>query len=103
MGLSKYNRRQCKDDSLTSPDKEGLNPSEGLALHTIYLKFKVVDLIKCLTKVSDPLLTDNLIPQTGVAEINTQWHFKYPLLVQTPINLASFPKLSGTGMTYLIR
>ena len=44
------------------------------------------------------IVTDDLIliPQ------NKQWHFKYPLLVQTPINLTSFPKLSRIGMTSLI-
>ena len=47
--------------------------------------------------------TDDLSPETGAAEINTQCHIKYPLLVQTPINLASFHKLSGTtGMASLI-
>ena len=46
--------------------------------------------------------TVDLIPKTDVAEINTQWPFRFPLLVKTPIRKASFPKLSGTGMTFLI-
>ena len=40
--------------------------------------------------------------KTGVAEINTQWPFRFPLLVKTPIRKASFPKLSGTGMSSLV-
>ena len=39
------------EDSLTSFNKEGLDPSAGLALHTVVFYFlkelKVVDLIKC--------------------------------------------------------
>ena len=31
----------------------------------------------------------DLIPKTGVAEINTQWPFRFPLLVKTPIRKAS--------------
>ena len=46
--------------------------------------------------------TDNLIPKRSVAKINTQRHFKHTLLVQTPINYASFPKQLGTRMTSLI-
>ena len=45
------------------------------------------------------ILTVDLNPKTGVAEINTQWPFRYPLLVKMPIRKASFPKLSGTRMT----
>ena len=37
-----------------------------------------------------------LSPKTGVAEINTQWLFRFPLLVKTPIRKAAFLKLSGT-------
>ena len=36
------------------------------------------------------------------AETNTLLHFRHPLQVQTPINIASFLRLSGTGMTSLI-
>ena len=43
--------------------------------------------------------TDYLIPKRSVAKINTQWHFKQALLVQTLINYASFPKQHRTGMT----
>ena len=39
-----------------------------------------------------------LSQRTGVAEINTQWSFRFPLLVRIPIRKASFPKQSGTGM-----
>ena len=46
--------------------------------------------------------TDDLITKTGVAEINTQWPLRFPLLVKTPIRKASFPRLSGTGMSSLI-
>ena len=46
--------------------------------------------------------TDYLIPKRSVAKINTQWHFKHTLLVQTPINYASFPKQHMTRMTALI-
>ena len=45
--------------------------------------------------------TDYLIPKRSVAKINTQWHFKHTLLVQTSINYASFPKQHGTRMTSL--
>ena len=38
--------------------------------------------------------TDDLILKTGVAEINTQWPFRYPLLVKTRIKIAYFLKLS---------
>ena len=38
--------------------------------------------------------TDDLILKTGVAEINTQWPFRYPLLVKPRIKIAYFPKLS---------
>ena len=42
--------------------------------------------------------------KTGVAEINTRWPFRFPLLVKTPLRKASFTKLSvlGTGMFSLI-
>ena len=39
--------------------------------------------------------TDYLIPKRSVAKINTQWHFKYTLLVQTPINYAFFKNNTG--------
>ena len=45
--------------------------------------------------------TDDLIPRTGLAEINTQWFFCFPLLVKMPTRKASFPKLSGNGMSCL--
>ena len=44
-----------------------------------------------------------LSQRTGVAEINTHWSFRFPLLVRIPIRKASFPKQSGTGMPSLIR
>ena len=34
--------------------------------------------------------------KTGVADINIQWPFRFPLLLKTSIRKASFPKLSGT-------
>ena len=43
-----------------------------------------------------------LSQRTGVAEINTQWSFRIPLLVRIPIRKASFPKQLGTGMPSLI-
>ena len=43
-----------------------------------------------------------LSQRTGVAEINTHWSFRFPLLVKIPIRKASFPKQSGTGMPSLI-
>ena len=46
--------------------------------------------------------TDDLIPKNRLAEINTQWSFRFPLLVKMPTRKASFPKLSGTGMSSLI-
>ena len=46
--------------------------------------------------------TDYLFPKRSVAKINTQWHFKPTLLIQTPINYASFPKQHVTRMTSLI-
>ena len=46
--------------------------------------------------------TDDPIPKKSVAEINTQWPFRFPLLVRIPIRKASFPKQSGTGMPSLI-
>ena len=36
--------------------------------------------------------TDDLIQRTGVAEINSQWSFRFPLLVQMPTRKASFHK-----------
>ena len=46
--------------------------------------------------------TDDLIQRTGVAEINSQWSFRFPLQVKMPTRKASFHKLSGTGMSSLI-
>ena len=46
--------------------------------------------------------TVDLIPKTGVAEINTQWALRFALLVKMPIRKAYFPKLSDTGMTFPI-
>ena len=46
--------------------------------------------------------TDDLIPRTGVAEINTHWSFRLRLLVKMPTRKVSFPKLSGTGMSPII-
>ena len=46
--------------------------------------------------------TDDLIPRTGVAEINTHWSFRFPLLVKMPTRKVSFLKLSGTGKSSLI-
>ena len=43
-----------------------------------------------------------LSQRTGVAEINTHWSFRFPLLVRIPIRKASFPKQSGPGMPSLI-
>ena len=43
-----------------------------------------------------------LSQRTGVAEINTQWSFRFPLLIRIPIRKASFHKQSGTGMPSLI-
>ena len=43
-----------------------------------------------------------LSQRTGVAEINTHWSFRFPLLVKMPTRKVSFPKLSGTGMSSLI-
>ena len=40
-----------------------------------------------------------LSQRTGVAEINTHWSFRFPLLVKMPTRKVSFPKLSGTGMS----
>ena len=40
--------------------------------------------------------------RTGIAEINTQWSFRFPLLVRIPKRKASLPKQSGTGMPSLI-
>ena len=37
----------------------------------------------------------DLIPKTGVAEINTQWPFRFPLLVKTPIRKAFPPNYQG--------
>ena len=42
-----------------------------------------------------------LFPRLGVAEINTPWPFRYPLLVKMSISIASSLRLSGTGMTSL--
>ena len=43
-----------------------------------------------------------LSQRTGVAEINTHWSFRFPLLVKMPTRKVSFPKLLGTGMSSLI-
>ena len=40
-----------------------------------------------------------LFPRLGVAEISNPWPFRYPLLVNISISIASSPRLSGTGMT----
>ena len=61
----------------------------------------LISLCKCL-KVKPEFLQLTLSPKTGVAEINIQWPFRFPLLVKTSIRKASFLKLSGTGMTSLI-
>ena len=46
--------------------------------------------------------TDELIPKNRLAEINTYWSFRFPLLVKMHTRKVSFPKLSGTGMSSLI-
>ena len=46
--------------------------------------------------------TDDRIPILCAAEISTLWPFTYPLLVKTPMKIASFLELSGIGMTSLI-
>ena len=43
-----------------------------------------------------------LSQRTGVAEINTHWSFRFPLLVKMPTRKVSFPKLSGNGISSLI-
>ena len=43
-----------------------------------------------------------LFPRLGVAGISTPWPFRYPQPVKMSISIASFPRLSGTGMTSLI-
>ena len=53
-------------------------------------------------KVKPESLQMILSQRRGVAEINTQWSFRFPLLVKIPIRKASFPKQSGTGMPSLI-
>ena len=48
--------------------------------------------------------TDDLILfllRLGVTGIRTPWPFRYPQPVKMSINIASFPRLSGTGMTSL--
>ena len=40
-----------------------------------------------------------LSPKLGVVEISTLWHFRLPLLIQMFIKVASFPGLSGIGMS----
>ena len=42
-----------------------------------------------------------LFPRLGVAGISTPWPFRYPQPVKMSISIASFPRLSGTGMTSL--
>ena len=42
-----------------------------------------------------------LFPRLGVAGIITPWPFRYPQPVKMSISIASFPRLSGTGMTSL--
>ena len=42
-----------------------------------------------------------LFPRLGVAEISIHWPFRSPLPVKMSIKIASFPRLSGTGMTSL--
>ena len=42
-----------------------------------------------------------LSQRLGVVEIATPRHFSFHLLVYRPINVVSFPRLSGTGMTSL--
>ena len=39
--------------------------------------------------------TNDLIPKTGVAEINIQWPFRFPLLVKTPIKKLLSPNYQG--------
>ena len=53
-------------------------------------------------KVKPESLQMTLSQRIGVAEINTHWSFRFPLLVRIPIKKASFPKQSGTGMPSLI-
>ena len=45
---------------------------------------------------------ETLSQRLGVAEINIPWHFKYPLLVLKHINVVSFLRPPGTGMSSLI-
>ena len=43
--------------------------------------------------------TDELIPKQDVSEINSQWPIRFFMQVKMHIRKASFPKLSGTGIT----
>ena len=43
-----------------------------------------------------------LFPRSCSAEISTLWHFRHPLQIQSPINVASFLRLLATGMASLI-
>ena len=52
--------------------------------------------------VKPEFLHMTLSQRTGVAEINTHWSFRFPLLVKMPTRKVSFPKLSRTGMVSLI-
>ena len=42
-----------------------------------------------------------LFPRLGVAGISTPWPFRYTQPVKMSISIASFPRLSETGMTFL--
>ena len=59
-------------------------------------------LYKGLKGIKPEYLHVTLSQRLGVAEINIPWYFNYPLLVLKHINVVSFLRPSGTGMSSLI-
>ena len=63
---------------------------------------RLILLYKGLKGKKQGYLQMTLFPRLGAAEISTLWYFRHSMKVQTPKDVASFLRLSGTGMPSLI-
>ena len=72
----------------------GMTPVTG----TWLTRKKITRYMKVL-KVKPVYQQMSLFPKLGMVEISTHRHFRPPLLIQMFINVASFPRLSGIGMS----
>ena len=71
---------------------------EELKWETLQKGGRIIGSYYCtkVQKVKPEFLQMTLSQRSGIAEINTHWSLRFPLLVKMPTRKASFPKLSGT-------